>query len=454
MQLRVALFILVSVLTTCEATNGTVAAAPVVVPATVATVQPAVPTPSPSGYYDGEQSDVGWSPWWGRTDEGQNLNQKCADPPPMPRTFFAKRKWASFLNRVIFYDRFGKEFAHVETHFLDWKNPFGYPGASFFLKALPTEARQGLYRLNPQKGEDGWAAPTPAPGVAAAGPAEEANSTAWDMHQQWVRKHGSASYDVETENAFLHKTYGQSQNRLVASIHTKPSDKNNFFETALSENMLITDCKGHHKFEVYGEDDHGTIGRHNAGKNDAQYYTKRRNTENSVIISDFSSPTVELVRLHMSNPCSPFPPFCQQMGIWNWFIYNLKWGGEIVQPGYNETVGNGFIFVQMTDGAATDMRFLALYSSYQFSNTRWSPLMFIVMWTLFLIGICCCCRCCCNCCRGAEKKVEEEKEEAEKLMETVEGELKGEEKKSSIFDCCSRKGRTIYPGMPTNDLRD
>jgi len=359
----------------------------------------------------------------------------------MPTTFFAKRKWASFLNMIVFTDRFGKEFGYVQSWFIDWKNPFGYPGASFYLKALPSQPRQGVWRLDPTKGTYGWAAPTPAPeGAEGEGLSEQ---DIWEQKQAYMRRHGTNSYDVENQ-AFLSHWYGNTENRLLAYITGQHSDQP--FGEPFKDHMYISDCRDKKKMEAHD----GSITVHHAGK-DAQFYTKRRNTENLMVISDFSTPTIELVRVGMKEPCWPFPPFCAQMGMFNWFLYGNEWEGQIVQPGYNQTVGNGFLGIQMTDGAATDMRFLALYSSYQFSNTRWSPLM-LLLWHLAVISCCCgCCRCCFFVGPAARKKAEEEYrsalEEREKLMKTMEAEDKKETEGERGWACgtaCGR-GRTVAP---------
>jgi len=209
------------------------------------------------------------------------------------------------------------------------------------------------------------------------------------------------------------------------------------------DQMTVRDCQGTIKFQA----GNGVISE-TVGGVDAHYKTEQANTENTVSVSDLGVPAVQLVRLQVTEPCVPFPPFCAQMGMWNWFIHVDQWEGRITQPGYNESVGSGLISIKMTDGAATDMRFLALYSAYQFSNTRWSPLMGIVTNLLLLLCCCGCCRCCYNGTQPAEAKAavvsKDAQAETEKLLKTVEGPPESAPAKpAGIFACCSRGGRSV-----------
>merc|ERR1719272_1492268 len=96
-----------------------------------------------------EQDD--WSP--GFLAQGSS---ECVKMPQIPQIFRAKRTFFSFFNTIVFEDRHGKEFGFVESWFGDWKNPFGYPGASFFPKAEPSEGQDGVWNINgPTTGEDG-----------------------------------------------------------------------------------------------------------------------------------------------------------------------------------------------------------------------------------------------------------------------------------------------------------
>lgn len=328
----------------------------------------------------------------------------CSHSPPMPPTFFAKRRFGSLLNTIDFSDQFGREFGYVESWFIDWKNPFGYPGASFYLKTITTTGdRVGSWKLNPGQKES-----VPNPSANAAG----VQGTSEKKHQ------------------------------LLASMNGKHAPP---VGSPTSDEMYVKDCNGVQKFEAGKKNIHV----HKAGK-DAQFFTKQVDAENSLVITDFNVPTIELMRAFMSSSCVPFPPFCAQMGKFNWLIYGSEWEGQIVKPGYNVTAANATLGVAMTDGAATDMRFLALYTSYQFSNTRFSPLMFIVV----NLVLCVCCVCFIRCCfceyryRSNSNAASSTAQEKERLMSTIESPKehnaheapKEKPPSSGLWNCCSRKG--------------
>jgi len=310
----------------------------------------------------------------------------------MPKRFTAKRKWASFRNIVLFEDQDWIEFGWVHNWLIDWKNPFGFPGADFYLKALPDNGKTGTWRMHPKPGLFGWASQ-----VRNGDSTDNLHGpqSVWSARNEYQRKHGNDNYDVENQKNFLRATYGTTQDRLLAYMHGEHNPKW-FFDwfggNPFAEHMYIKDCRDEKKMEA---NDHSIYLQH-AGR-DAQYYTTVKNEENTLHIADFSIPTREIVRLRMKAPCVPFPPFCQQMGAENWFIHNQKWSGEITQPGYNESLGNNIIGIHEEASGATDMRFLALYSTFQFSNTRWSPIM-EWLWLIIDILFCICCCQCCFCC--------------------------------------------------------
>lgn len=358
---------------------------------------------------DGLQAAPLFNPYDDKTNAIDIHQQKCIrNVPRMPIKFRAERKFASFSNIIFFLDRNGHEFGWVESNFIDWKNPFGYPGATFYLKTLPAEGNQGVYHLNPSRGSYGWPSDTSKP--------DNVNESIWNQRQNYVRQHGSDAYDVENQRGFLRSTYGMTQNRYVASMTVK--HKTPYFGDPFSDHMVIEDCRGKKLFKVKDQ----RIKVHEAGS-DAQFRTHRKNTENTMKIYDYSTPVRELVRVAMKEPCWPFPPFCQQMGMWNWFMHKNRWFGEIVAPGYNMSSEDGLLFAQVDDGAATDMRFLALYTAYEFSNTRFSPLMHVIFHVLLLICLAFCCCCCCNRVIHPGEHAKKEKtiqEETERLMGTVE----------------------------------
>merc|ERR1712205_131191 len=102
-----------------------------------------------------------------------------------------------------------------------------------------------------------------------------------------------------------------------------------------SDHVYVKDCKGKLKFEA----NQGKIRDDTSKGTDAQYHLARKDTENSVIISDFSTPVQDLVRISMKEPCNPFPPFCQQMGMWNWLFLWKRMGGRDYPAGLQRKRG-------------------------------------------------------------------------------------------------------------------
>jgi hypothetical protein len=221
------------------------------------------------------------------------------------------------------------------------------------------------------------------------------------------------------------------------------------FKDAFADRMEVQDCQGARRFKVAdGVLFKTALGPVTLGGSptqevrDATYITKRTNAENQLIIQSLSFPHRNLVELTMRKPCRPFAPFCAGMGLTGWFIYGDEWeGGFINQPSI---------------GAATDMDLLALYSSFQFSNTRWSPSMFIALNILMVsCCLCCICRCCHTRSSNKSEMTHHTPEEADALVtkfaEDPKEEPKPTEGSSSIFGCCGRRGRTILPAdAPTN----
>lgn len=388
---------------------------------------------------DGESNDVPLGLPQRSSQDAKDV--KCPKIPMMPRLFYAKRKWHSFLNIVYLTDHSGKEFGYVQSWLIDWKNPFGFPGATFYLKDEPGRPNEGIYAIDPKEGPSGaLASPNNAPlaqGINANGTVEQ--QAIWAANQQQQREHGSKSYDVENTKGGK-ANFGDVANRVAAYMVGKRDPTG-----AFSSDMIIKDCKDKDKFTVTGNNIYSSATLSVAGP-ESEWIADTKDTENTLILEDFSTPRVRLVRVGMKEPCWPFPPFCQQMGMWNWLFHGNEWEGEITQPGYNATLATGAISILESDGAATDMRFLALYSTYQFSNTRWSPLMFFVGWALFFLCCCCTCHCCCvgagKAEKGAASAFKSSREETEKLMKTMEStDLEtGRSKDTSRWACCSRRG--------------
>lgn len=204
--------------------------------------------------------------------------------------------------------------------------------------------------------------------------------------------------------------------------------------------MTIRDCQGQAIAKAFD----GRLMFRNA--KDSTYEQKRSNTENALIIRDLGNPPTDLIRITMKEPCRPFPPFCAQMGMWNWFIHGYTWQGDLLTPGWQQNMG-GFIGISMSSGEAEDMRFLTLYSTYTFSNIRWSPFMTYFFLACLLCGCGCCCYCCCW--RSSEPEPEAKNEETMKLMQTKEIECEApvveKQPAPSLLACCSRRGRTVAP---------
>jgi len=102
--------------------------------------------------------------------------------------------------------------------------------------------------------------------------------------------------------------------------------------------------------------------------------------------------------------------------------------------------------VEITDGASTSMEFLALYTAYMYSNTRWSPLMFYIGWAGAILFCCGCGHGCRICCKKSSKAADgygkAALEETQTLMKSARSEA--EEPKSNPWACCSRKtGRSV-----------
>jgi len=237
---------------------------------------------------------------------------------------------------------------------------------------------------------------------------------------------------------------GASQEIRLSGSMTSPD-----FKDAFADRMEIQDCQGAERFKVADGVLFNTVmgpvtlgGSPTQTVRDATYVAKRTNSENQLIIQSLSFPHRNLVELTMKNPCRPFAPFCAGMGLGGWFIYGDEWqGGFINQP---------------SAGAATDMDLLALYSSFQFSNTRWSPPMFIALNILMLLCcICCIRRCCCTRSANKTEMAHFTSEEADALVTKVAEDTREEPKpapgSTSIFTCCARRGRTILPAdAPTH----
>lgn len=348
-----------------------------------------------------------------------NRQTQCAVMPRIPQTFVAKRRFFSFLNTIVFEDRHGNEFGFVESWLGDKKNLFGFPGASFYLKAAPTDGDDGLFNLEgPTAGQDGTFESSP------------------------VTNQGEGAQGESTWGSFFRSVRGDQNHRLAGFMVGNQEPPNG---RPWLDQMEIRDCKG----DVTAKAEDGALIIR--GAIDAQYHQRRTNTENEVVVEDLGQPPQELVRITMKEPCKPFPPFCAQMGVWNWFLHGYSWEGRIMRPGSSNTMAGlgAMLDIQVSSGAAEDVRFLTLYSAYQFSNTRWSPFMNWIWWILFFSPIVCCCwRSWWGCWRLGDSPKVEQQEETQKLMQTQEVEMGTkvpEEKQSTggFMACCSRRGRVV-----------
>lgn len=339
-------------------------------------------------------------------DQGES--RSCLSIPSMPKVFHAKRAFFSLLNTIFFYDQHGHEFGFVQSWPVEWKNPMAVGGATFFLKASEVNADEGLWEINPQPGGGG------------------------DLTQVALED-PSASKGTY----FLKKLEGKVS-KAKTHIPIASMDGKGTWSDPQSDHITIKDCQNN--VIVQAHDGHIMF----RSAHDSDYVQDEGEAENKLIIRGLGHPAKDLVRVVKKAPCFPFAPFCERMGALNRFMHGvgLEWEGKIIQPGYTDT--SGLVRISMTNGASTDMRFLTLFSSYEFSNTRLSPVVESSMFLVLVLCLVVCVRCCCcfNCCGGrARSKVEPTKEETEKLMETVEEKSPRKSPKGeNCFMCCTRKG--------------
>jgi len=351
---------------------------------------------------------------------------QCAVMPRIPQTFHAKRKFFTFLNTIVFEDRHGVEFGFVESWLMDIKNLFGFPGASFYLKAASTAGLTGKFNLEgPTPDQDG----TFNTDNAAKNQAQTAPQETWEQFFSSMRGKNSGF-----------GMYGDASHRLAAFMvgnRDLPNGK------PWLDQMTIMDCKG----QVSHRAQDGLLIYREA--TDAQYYQRRTNTENELIVEDLGQPPQPLVRITMKEPCHPFPPFCANMGMWNWFMHGYAWEGKVMRAASDSAMANGLLKMKLTNGEAEDVRFLTLYSMYQFSNTRWSPFMNWIWWILFFSPCLWCCwrRPCSNMqVWYGDQAGANAKEETQKLMQTQEVEMGTKVPDAQMatgggfMACCSRRG--------------
>lgn len=375
-----------------------------------------------------------WAPGFlGRSTE------ECAKMPAIPQIFHARRVFFSFFNTIVFTDRHNNEFGFVESWAGDSKNPLGFAGASFYLKAEPVPPADSVWNMaGPTAGEDGTFNQPLTHEALAKNEQQMLGGDSAIGHgnlrnyddQKTATEAGRGWFDT-----ILRAFSTQNHHRLAAFMVGDQSGGANPF--AKADVMTVRDCKGRAQVKAY---DGKLIFR---DAKDAQYYQKVRNTENSLIVTDLGNPPRDLVRVVQKQPCSPFPPFCAQMGMWNWFLHGTKWDGEVVVAGTNNDMSSllgadATMTVSMSSGEAEDMRFLTLYTAYQFSNTRWSPFMNWVWVFLVVCPLLCCIYGCC--CRGGGSPPKAEREETQKLMETKEAPKEKKEEKRTFMACCSRFG--------------
>jgi hypothetical protein len=149
----------------------------------------------------------------------------------------------------------------------------------------------------------------------------------------------------------------------------------------------IMDCKGN----VISRTNVNQIFDHHGVK--AGFYLTTSDFErNTMVIFDLAMPPSPMVRMTQSEPCNPFPPFCSTLPAWTPWLAD-QWEGEIIQKGYGERLGS-VIDIELSANGATDIRFLSMYGVHLFAPSRWSPLMIMILWSLFFA---CCCGCCFRC---------------------------------------------------------
>lgn len=371
---------------------------------------------------------------WAPGFAGSSTRSSCVKMPAIPQIWTAERVFFSFFNTVKFMDRNGKEFGYVQSWASDWKNIFGYAGASFYLKTTESQGSDGIWRIDgPTTGEDGTFADSP---LTQEGLADNEQQMFGDTNlgqgSQVRQEQGRGWWDL------LFRGTTDQHHRLAAfMVGSHEGPVGNPFK----DDMTIRDCNGQAQVKVTD----GKLVFRNA--KDARVIQQQRNTQNTLILRDSGEPPMDLVRVTAKESCKPFPPFCAQMGQWNWFIHANEWEGHIVTPGSTNDMGSSIknvipdltLTVSMSSGESEDIRFLTLYSAYQFANTRWSPFMNWVWWLLVVIPLFCCLfRCFCG---SREEKPTTNIEETEKLMQTQEAQEKLPEKREGGFlACCSRRG--------------
>jgi len=385
------------------------------------------------------------------------ITKKCLKTPMMPQTFFAERRFASFLNTIVFSDHRGREFGYVKSWFMDWQNPFGYAGASFYMRVPDEDPADvgGVWTMDPDRATMSFEKSQEIGAMPETSAMTAAEAEVWEKKMNWDYRHGvGAKYNGYWHVGSMHGVHDASSLLIntswakIAAGHPQV------------DQMDILDCHG----KLTTQAQNGELTSHSY--EDATYYVDQTGPANQLIFQDLSIPKQGVAELIMKAPCQPFPPFCAGMGMSGWFLYGSKWEGRITQQGYNVTTGISGLKEIVGAGAAADMTFLTLYSSYQYSNTRWSPLMFILMNALLpLLCLCCCIRhCFCTTASYTARKVAPEEkgwhqvdEETQKLMTTKEW---AEEWDHGGWDpkptstglwgsCCRRPGGSTIAKMET-----
>lgn len=188
----------------------------------------------------------------------------------------------------------------------------------------------------------------------------------------------------------------------------------------------IMDCKGN----VVSRTDVNQIYDHHGVK--AGFYLTTSDFErNTMVIFDLAMPPSPMVRMTQSEPCNPFPPFCSTLPAWTPWLAD-QWEGEIIQKGYGQHLGS-VIDIELSANGATDIRFLSMYGVHLFAPSRWSPLMLLILWSLFF---CCCCGCCFRCQNWRKRRAYEQWQAEQQLADAMRREEEAalmEDNKNTVF---------------------
>jgi len=412
---------------------------------------------------DGRMSETRAGTHWADLIGDKGEAASCLDVPMMPSTFYAKRAFFALLNTVYFYDSKGSEIGYVRSWALDPKNLFGTPGATLYLKTDQADADEGMYKIHPRPGHGGnWNKDTEGEGHKPVGgkPQTYDGELTQEQYERRERvQHGRLrGEEIEQYGGFGYKPtswtdhfahgWRYSHREYIAVAHMHGSHEGEYGGGPTDDFVTIKDCQGNHIIQA----NKGKLVYRNAV--DAEAHQVESSLENDLLITDLAEPPEVMIKLYEKEPCNPFPPFCKHMGTRNWILHGSKWQGEFTHKGLN--LANGLLDVSVGAGASSDIRFLTLFSMFQYSNTRLAPC-FEWAFTLFILyslghffftRTCCsyhCCCCGCNLCGIRWCKPREEKKAAvetprEEIDPLVSKDFHHDVGGGSFLDCCTRSG--------------